>query len=164
MEKLEQVYNEYYMTLVYFATKYTKDRMAAEDIVSDLFVEKRMEIENSPNTSIRALLFISTKNLCINHIKGIIRHIKAHKRIFYSLEEQDFSYNVAESSFIGSLFNEIQNLSIQRKTILISYLQGKKTKTIAKELNINAQTVRNLKTLAISDLRKLALNHQKTIK
>ena len=66
------VFRDYYKPLVRYGTTFLKDSDEAEDIVQQVFVslwEKRTQLDI--HTSIRAVLYKSVQNACLNKIKHL---------------------------------------------------------------------------------------------
>ena len=71
----ELVFRAYYTQLVVFTTKITGSQDEAEDIVTEVFLAlfKRCNLfDSEPN--IRAFLYVSARNRCLNYLKSKKRH------------------------------------------------------------------------------------------
>src|SRR6478735_6603376 len=62
------IYNRNYDPLVFFARKFLFDPLAAEDIVTELFLKywQKQDQFHSP-VAVKTFLYIGTRNACINH-------------------------------------------------------------------------------------------------
>jgi len=150
-------FKRHHQSLCYFATKLVQDRGQAEDIVADCFVklwERRERFASAEK--IKAFLFISCRNNCLNYLRDLKRKTAAQALYLKQLEvnSQDVLYEIIDTEIIDLLAREIEELPEKcREVFKLLYLEGKKTDEVARELDLNVQTVRNHKTRAIELLK-----------
>jgi RNA polymerase sigma-70 factor (family 1) len=151
------IYNRFYNPLVYFARKLLSDPLAAEDIVTEIFLkfwEKHHQFTSL--YAAKAYLYISTKNACINHQKNA-RHQARAKADLYVLSEQfDDSVlkSIMQTEFLREVYYVVESLPAQcRKIILLSYIGGLSNQQIARRMQISVHTVRNQKVRGIQLVR-----------
>jgi RNA polymerase sigma-70 factor (family 1) len=143
-----KVYQTFYPALCFFARRMIKDGPAAEDIVTDIFVkywEKQFEFKTVYN--VKAFLYISTRNACLNHINKVnyqsriregIQHVTGE--IWSSLNEciyNDVLY------LVFTIINELPEKC--KQVMLLSFFNGEKSSEVAEQMNISIHTVRNQK-------------------
>ena len=151
-----QLFNEYYIILSVFASKYVKDLDVAKEIVQDFFVHL-FEIHDSLiiNTSLKAYLFHSVKNKCLNHIK----HIQLHEKHLQNLKiiseiSTDTENIIRESELEYQIFQIVRKLPDQcQKIFRLSRVEGIKNREIAANLNISIRTVETQISKALKILR-----------
>lgn len=147
----------HYKGLCYFASRMLQDSMEAEEIVSDCFYklwERRQTFETA--AKIKAFLYISCRNACLNQLKKIRRKTQPEQEYLRQLEEADemVLYEVIETEILTLLSQEIEELPDKcREIFKLIYFDGRKTDEIANELGLSVQTVRNHKTRAIELLK-----------
>ena len=154
----EFLFNKYYEALCGFAEVYLKSQDVASDIVSDFFIKlwnHRHQI--NINVSVRAFIFKSVKNACLNHIRD-------EKAASYNYEDfSDILISTELSPHEKMEFSELQKeidmitheLPERRKLVLTLKLKaGLSNKEIAGTLNISENTVKNQLAHARSSLRE----------
>jgi len=157
--EFEKVYNEFYPALCYFARRLiaNHDGPTAEDIVTEIFLkyrDKQVQFETVYN--VKAFLYISTRNACINHNKNVAYQLGILEKIqltgefaWVSLNEQVYK------DVVDLIFNLINELPEKCKLVMILlFSKGKETWQVADQMNISKHTVRNQKTRAIQLIKE----------
>lgn len=164
----EALFKTHYARLCFYANTIVGNISVSEEIVSDIFTEiweKRTQIEF--NSSIKAYLYKSVYNRCINYIK----HVKVENTyVNYLLKNESKnlfsempSYAYDEKVMNKEIKTAIDNLPEQcRNIFLLSRVQNKKYHEIAAILELSPKTVENQMTIALRKLRE-ALKHLFTI-
>lgn len=170
-QKFKTVYISYYAKMKRFAYRYLLSEVEAENIVHDIFLEL---LENKglffAPTNMMAYLFSAVKNKCIDHLRkqDLIRRTEEEMQ-----EEQAITLQLNLNSlevFDENLFSskEIEELIRKaigslpekcRKIFIMNKFQGKKQKTIAKELGITVNTVETQMRIAYKKLKKELTNY-----
>jgi RNA polymerase sigma-70 factor (family 1) len=157
------VYNEYYFRVYEFASKYLPSGEDAEDITADSFAklwQKRNEFDSLDH--IRAFLFTTAKNACLNFLQHTKIKDAKHAEILHSLttsQRDNFYLEEIRAELMTLVYAEVEKMPVKMKQIfLLSYREGLKPAEIAERLNISVQTVSNQKVNAIN-LLKTALGH-----
>jgi RNA polymerase sigma-70 factor (ECF subfamily) len=159
-DALKSLLKQYYNTLCLFAERLVNTKPAAEDIVGESFIKlwnKRGDFESTQN--IKAFLYITVRNACLNYLKQTKRELLNQKQLAYlSGEKEEFVLNaMIRAEVVREIMNEIENLPEQcRKVLKLAYLEGLQNKEVAKVLNISVHTVKNQKARAIQ-LMKMRL-------
>ncbi|MBN2662399.1 MAG: RNA polymerase sigma-70 factor [Bacteroidales bacterium] len=155
--KFEEIFKLHYSELCSFAYNFTNDLEDAEETVQDVFYKLWSNKENLEiKTSIRAYLFSSVKNSCLNKKKHI--EIREQYKEHNEKELQNNNTNV-EDFFEASELEEkirtaIDKLPLQRKKVFIlSRYEGLKYKEIAEKLDISVKTVENQISSALKFLK-----------
>lgn len=151
----------HYKSLCYFAMPLTKDTQQAEDTVAECFFklwELRTEFQTEQN--IKAFLYISCRNACLNHLRNLKRRNAAQELYFSQLEagEETILYQIIEMEVLHMLSCEIEELPTKcREVFKMIYIENKKTIEIANLLGISVKTVRGHKARAIDLLKSQLL-------
>ena len=156
----EAVYNMYYKGLCNYAETITKEKSMAEDAVSEVFL-KMWEARDSIiiKGSLKAYLFRSVYNQCINMIKHVNVQNKYRGFFNHHLPLNHYDTHYPLSYVIENEINDILNKSIEelpykcRKIFTMSRIDGMKHEEIANELNISVNTVRTHIRRALEKLR-----------
>jgi len=156
-QQYEHIFRLHYSELCSFAVSFLEDLEDAEEIVQDIFVS----LWNNKNdinikVSIRAYLFMSVKNACLNKIK----HIKIREK-YKQFNEIEIENNFIDLDKILNanelelkIKEAIDKLPSERKKIFIlSRYEDLKYKEIAEKLNISIKTVENQIGSALKFLR-----------
>lgn len=161
---LHRVYSLYLRPLCYFTEQLVSNTMAAEDIVSECFIQAFQKKADFPTLSqLKAFLYTSAKNAAFNYLKAKKRHDNIHQSIgeattAFSAGSED-AYIKAEA--MRAIFQEIEKLPPQcRQVVVLSVVEGKRAQEIAEELNIAYQTVLNQKAKGVNLLRVALLKNQ----
>src|ERR1044071_699800 len=162
---LAHFYKLHFRPLCYFAERLTNNKHEAEDIAAETFAKlwKIRENFDSP-TNVKAFLYISVRNACLNYIKFIKRQNQAQKEMLYlatdSEEDETFLLEV-ETSVLHHIYEEVENLPAQCKKIFkMIFFEGMSTAEIAEALKLSPNTVLNQKARAYRLLRVVLLKKQ----
>ncbi|WP_262697107.1 RNA polymerase sigma factor [Chitinophaga lutea] len=152
------IFRRHYKALCFFGTSITQDAQEAEDLVQETFSklwDKRADFPTTAN--IKAFLYISTKNACLNFLRQKQRQTEKEKDFSYLQDDETsaaFDPVLAETEIIRELYNEIEQLPAQcRRVFKMSYLEGRKNEEIAAALGISYNTVRTQKLRALKLIR-----------
>lgn len=156
-KSLQCLFRLYYRPLRFFATRLLKDEFIAEDIVEESFIklwQRKTDFANLQN--IKAFLYISTKNACLNVLKQQQRDIVSKNQLAYLLsEKEEFILNeMVRSEVLEEVTKKIETLPGQcRKIFIMSFINGYKNHEIAAALRISVHTVKNQKIRAVQLLK-----------
>jgi RNA polymerase sigma-70 factor (ECF subfamily) len=156
-QMLDEWINRFGKKLIQLSFYYMKEKMAAEDIVQDVFIKVYSNIEqfeNHPN--IDFLLCRMTINRSKDVMKSWVFRKQRLVKVFpiteskSDLPEAELIKKVSENELMGSILS----LSIKyREVILLFYFEGYKTREIAELLNEKESTVRVRLSRGIKKLR-----------
>lgn len=163
--RFEEIYLSYFSKMKRFAREYVVSEEDAENIVHDVFAElwedKRIF---GLSLNLVAYLFTAIKNKCLNHLR---HQLVVHETASRLQEEYRLSLRMNLDSlelfdqrvFSGddiekAISRALDTLSEKCRTIFImSKLEGKKQKEIARELAISINTVETQMGIAYKKLR-----------
>ncbi|WP_442588130.1 RNA polymerase sigma-70 factor [Pedobacter sp. AW31-3R] len=151
------IFKQFYPPLCFFCNRLLSNKAAAEEIVQDVLykVWEKNEDFNSL-ISIKAFLYISTRNASMNYIDKEQRKLKRETAMFVRNEEFDEPVirEIIYAEVLNELRTEINNLPEQcGKVIRMLYEEDMKPQEIADELNIKVSTVYNQKMRGIAILK-----------
>lgn len=156
-------FNLYYAPLCYFAERMIHDRQAAEDIVEDTFMKlwkKHMDFGSIQN--IKAFLYITTRNACLNHLKQYQRDAVSRREMAYlNGDSDDFVLNsIIRTEVMAEIYRQIEKLPTQsRKVLKMSVFDNMRNHEIAAALDVSIHTVKNQKVRAMQLLRMNICRH-----
>lgn len=157
----EALFTKYYPQIVRFAEGYLFDKQACEDIAQNIFIyfwEKAARI--NLDVSIKAYLFESVRNRCINHLRDLHIHDRHNLLYIESQLNQENYTDFQDPEIIGKLNQAIAQLPDQMAVIFkLKYLEGKKIREIAQENRISENTVKTQLQRAKDKLRKILVKN-----
>jgi RNA polymerase sigma-70 factor (family 1) len=156
-QALTYIFELHNRALCYFAERLTGDKGESEDIVADSFFKlwaKRTDFETLQ--SIKAFLYITTRNACFDFLKHRKRSKSSHQEILYLAPDNDDAIlrTMIETELLQRIYGEIDRLPKKcRDVFKLFHFEGLSTQQIADKLNISKQNVLNQKARAIQLLR-----------
>jgi RNA polymerase sigma-70 factor (ECF subfamily) len=153
-ESYRSIFNMLYSAMCLFAKKFINDYDDVEDITQEIFIElwnQRAKFESIDQ--IKAFLYLSIKNRCINFIKHQAVKEK-YSQISQINQEEHFDEYIVEVDAIQHLSNAINELPEQRKLIMQLSMQGLANNEIAENMEISINTVKLHKKIAYKELRE----------
>ena len=151
------LFNEFYPALVQFAFSFINNEEAAKDIVQEIFIriwEKKVKFENE--LLLRKYLYLSTQNKCFTYLRDRkVQHYHKQQIIdnYQEQEESNIIHSLIKEEVYRQLLSSVEQLPPQCKKICLLTLDGKKPSEIAKELDLNVETVKKQKKIALKRLQ-----------
>jgi RNA polymerase sigma-70 factor (family 1) len=162
-EIFNQVFKEYYSSLVYYARNFLQEKEAAKDIAQDVLAklwQMRGAMKNEQN--IKGFLFVSTRNACLNYL----RHNKVVKEMMHKLPDF-FEKSATEVENVAKLETEVVSVEVlefitkalsqmpdKYQTIIrLFYFENKSLQEVSTLLEIPYPTVSTHKIRAIKLLK-----------
>lgn len=150
------IFNMHYKPLLFFASRLLKEEEAAEDAVTSAFTklwDKRATIEKAE--AIKSYLYTAVRNDCLNRIRNDKRAKKNMASIpLHQQWDEPILHHIIEAETLHQIHRACEMLPPQcGKIFRMFYLEGKDYKTIARELNLSIDTVRNQKRRALLIIR-----------
>ncbi len=155
-----KVFDLYYRSVLYYALKILQDDIYAEDIVSESF-RKAWEYRERFETlrHLENFLYFVTRNACISYLRSdrVVQNTeKEWSRI--SGDDPDgrspIDLERVRTNLLAAIYKKLEELP-GGDILRMSYLEGKSTKEIARELNITENTVYITKSRSLKVLRSL---------
>ena len=154
-DTFETYFDNFFRPLCAFGYRYIADTETIQDLVQSVFIsfwDQRRNFENEK--AVKAFLYTSVKNKCLNHLKHLSVRQKHEEQLIYELESTElFNQQVIEEDTFNLLYQEIDNLPNSAKKIMLLALKGLKNKEIAEALGISENTVKTQKKIAYSKLK-----------
>jgi RNA polymerase sigma-70 factor, ECF subfamily len=150
----EALFRLHYKPLCAFALGYLKDPDKAEDLVQDLFFRLWLDREKVQVTiSLKAYLFASVRNRCLNALKSGSRLVVLNEALEEHAEDQVRSED-EHAERIARVQAAIEALPEERRKVFkLSRYEGLKYHEIAGRLGISVKTVENQMGSALRTLR-----------
>ncbi len=159
------VFDIYFESLQVFAKMYVEDEEIAKDMVQEVFYKlwkKRSSLPEKLN--IKAYLYQSLKNNCLNYLKRLKVQAKYKKRVLDNYNDLQLNYEaLLQLNFDAVSFNELLeklNKSINqlppkcKEVFELSRNDGLKNREIAEQLNISVKAVEGHISKALKQLKK----------
>jgi RNA polymerase sigma-70 factor (family 1) len=143
----DQLFKKYHRSLILYATQIVRDRIVAEDLVSEAFFKFLLNVNDEKSESSKlGFLYACTRNVCIDFIRRQKLKERLLKNIFrHSQEYEDITLNlIIRKELVAKVRNAIETLPpVCKRVITLSYMHGLNRVEIAQELKISPNTVRN---------------------
>lgn len=151
-------FKSYYQSLCFFANRFVRDTLTAEDIVGEVSIkvwEKRETLQHA--AALKNYFYISIRRACLRFLDE--RNRKAIKAEDIP-EEYNSQASVLENIIRAEVLQEVDaallNLPPQcRKVFTKLYIEGKTTAEAAKELQLSVSTIKTQKERGLVILRKI---------
>lgn len=157
----KQLFDKFLNEIVSFGARISGNREEGKDIALYAF-NKLWELRGKFKTieNIRAFLYITVRNNCLNYLKAEERKRKAQKEILYTSAyagqesiEDHVHIKLINAHLVHCFHEEVESLSPQcKKVVRLSY-EGLSNAQIATTLNTSIKTVEVQKTKGLKKLR-----------
>jgi RNA polymerase sigma-70 factor (ECF subfamily) len=152
------IFSCYYPSLRFFASRLMAGLAIYEDITQESFIRLWQKHDAfSCENSIKAFLYIVTRNACLNMIKHWQRQQKNQKH--WAVD-----WNEADDNVLGRIMRTDVSNQVQaavntlppecRRIIWLGYMEGLGNREIAKQLQLSIHTVKNQKSRGLHLLKK----------
>ncbi|MBL1410432.1 RNA polymerase sigma factor [Sphingobacterium faecale] len=154
------VFKTFQPALVFFANRMlsSQDITEAEEVVQDVFMRFYARKKNFQKiSSIKAFLYISTKNRCLQLLeKDAVRQRRFQDyRYMYTDVQDSILDDILYSELIRELSDAIEQLPPQCRAVIKYFLEeGKNAKEIASLLGVSVSTINNQKSKGVALLKK----------
>ena len=166
-EAFETLFRKYFKVLTVFADRILCDLDQAEDVVQDVFVKFFESKEKlKVHTSIKALLYQSVRNKCLDHLRSINMKMHHHEEILINAKGEELIHSdlLLQTELEEKIYRAISQLPDQcQKIFTMNRLEGKRNQEIADELNISKRTVETQISNALKKLRTEIFQYLKTL-
>ncbi|WP_300355642.1 RNA polymerase sigma-70 factor [Fluviicola sp.] len=156
LKTFEMVFRDYYKPLVRYGNTFLKDSDETEDVVQQVFVslwEKRTQLDI--HTSIRAVLYKSVQNACLNKIKHLkVRDTYAEEMMAVAVPEET-SDPVQVNELNERIQQALESMPEQCGRIFkMSRFEQLRYQEIADQLGLSVKTVENQMGKALKIVRE----------
>ena len=156
---VEEAYIKYKSILILEVLKLTKDYSLAEDCVQDAFLvlNRRMLMGEFENINLKAFLSSVSHNIALKYISSNSRELAAGDYIDL-IKFNEAECDSGEILFLENheyIINAIKALApIERRVLVLRYVNGLKYEDISKALNLNINSVKYLLNKSVKILKK----------
>ncbi|MBD8501107.1 sigma-70 family RNA polymerase sigma factor [Paenibacillus arenosi] len=159
MDAFEQFYEQYSSLVFHIALKMMNDRMEAEDICHDVFLEafRKADQFDSKRGSLEAWLAVKTRSRCLDRMRRQKRTIceDALTDMPTAIESTTPEEHVIRRLDEEHLYEAIQQIpKTQRETLIGFYYESQTQQQIAQKMNYPLGTVKSLIRYGIQNIRK----------
>ncbi|WP_051217143.1 RNA polymerase sigma factor [Paenibacillus assamensis] len=159
MIAFEQFYEQYSSLVFHIALKMMNDRMEAEDICHDVFLEafRKADQFDSKRGSLEAWLAVKTRSRCLDRMRRQKRTIceDALTDMPTAIEATTPEERVIRRLDEEQLYEAIQQIpKTQRETLIGFYYESQTQQQIAQKMNYPLGTVKSLIRYGIQNIRK----------
>lgn len=150
-------FRQYYTSLCFFANSIVHNEDEAQDIVQDCFVKlwNRQTI-NERSETVKSFLYTTVRNKCLDFLrkKKVIK--KAELQIIKSnYAEFEYFDEVAFAEMVRQVIERIEELPASTQQVFkLYYIDGKKYREIANEINSTPEAIRKQKARALKVIRQ----------
>ena len=157
---IEHLFKKYGRSLTFLGIKLTKNKEVAKDIVSMTFaklLERHITVESEEKA--KGYIYTSVANACKNLLKYDARHPTDYvddmpKTFSFLSEDTTAIHAIIKTETYRLLMEEIEKLPyIQNKICMMFFFEGISCREIASKSSMNIKTVRNLKAIAVDNLK-----------
>ncbi len=153
-EVFGRIFKAQYPGLYYYALQLLKDAEASRDIVSDTFARVWNDFDSCELQTLPAFLLKTVRNRCLDHL----RHDAVHAQYAdYYLRAVDECYvsgdeNTERQRLVGEMLDLLPETT--RHVLEECYLNHKKYREVAEEMNVCQETVKRHIMKALKLLRE----------
>jgi RNA polymerase sigma-70 factor, ECF subfamily len=153
----EKIYNLYVKKVYYFALRYLRNNLDAEEMVQEVFTkiwENRSNL--NPDLSFSGYLLTITKNTIFNENRKKVNHQAYCDYVlnYLQMNMRDLEREIIYQDLMEKVNKSISNLPPKRQEIFrLSRLGGLSHKEISLKLDISEKTIETHMRLALKDLK-----------
>lgn len=151
------LFEAFYRSLCFFATKIIHDPNAAEDIVQDVFINFwKHDLKTFPNfKTVKTFLYNSVQNRSLNYLRDMEIQRRNYQQLdLHEDEDEHYMYQQIRSEVVAEIFAAIEELPEKcREIFKMSYIENQEEKEIAAQLNVSVNTVKTQKLRAKNYLK-----------
>ena len=148
------IYERYFAALSRYAQGIVESEPVSADIVQDAFVALwRMRRNFSSEAAVRSFLYVTVRNLSLNHVKH--ENVK-HRRLGImerEMKEADRARKIISTEVERQLVDSLNQLPRECRNVLKMSIEGKSYREIGEILDIAVSTVRNHRIRAVKLLK-----------
>ena len=162
----DRVFDEYFAQIQFFATRLIGDPEEAKDIVIRAFQSMwGLKANFETLNNIKAFLYITTKNNCLNFLQYRQRQEAGRKeyetRLLQAGNDKSIEMLMMEAELLQLIHARIEELPKKcREIFKLTYFEGMKAGEIAKQLNISTSTITTQRSIAIKYLKAVLSEEQ----
>ena len=147
-------YEKYYHPLCLCVRRILKDEALMHDVVQEAFIElwkSRLSVESELH--LKMFLYQVVRHRCLNFLKTKKIEEKYLHENFLQCEENDWTNRVIEEEIHRLVIQEIENLPMEQRKVVLLHLEGKDNPEIAEIMHLSVNTVKTHKARARKTLK-----------
>lgn len=163
-DNINTIYKNYATAMVFFATRIVHDKDLAQEIVGNVWLkllESNKKFKSEEN--VKAFMYVCVKNASYDSLK-LGKSRSARDALFFELNEnteRDILYEMINTELLRLLVGEIEKLTGKYKIVCKHiFLDGLSNQETAILLKMPVSTVKNIKFIAINNLKYAFLNYK----
>lgn len=166
--RFNEVFDQYFSPLCYFAEKIIKSREDAKDIVVESFQKYWLRKEDfGAPAQVKSFLYLVTRNACFDFLKKM-KMINSKSTDFPELFNSDMEETAARLEVEAELLRKIYKVATQlppkcKDIFQLTYFEGLNTAQVAERLNTTTTNVTSQKSRALKILRIALAADEKSI-
>lgn len=150
MDILELLFTSYYQQFKNYAAMKVNDPIVAHDIVMDAMITVDKKCDKSWTLGhLKAYLFTAIKNKCIDFVRKRKYERSINDRLDIAL------YDTLKEDYSKQMHSLIEELKPSYRKVLELDLKGMDSFEIATELNMKVESVHQIRSRAILELKKI---------
>jgi RNA polymerase sigma-70 factor (ECF subfamily) len=161
-EQFHHVYSEFYKSFCFFANRYLKNPVQAEDIVSEVAIkvwEKRDSLQNAG--ALKNYFYTAIRNACFDALRKE-KAMESRLTDFTSpaIETKNMLEHIIYSETMQKVESALHKLPPQcRKVFINLFIEGKSLAETAEEMQLSLSTIKNQRQRGIRLLRHSLIDH-----
>ena len=148
------IYERYFAALCLYARGFVESEPVSADIAQDAFVALWRMRRNFPSeAAVRSFLYVTARNLSLNHIKH--EHVKSRRlgNMGREMMEAGQARRIISAEVERQLVDSMEQLPRECRNVLKMSIEGKSYREIGEILDIAVSTVRNHRIRAVKLLK-----------
>lgn len=151
--EFEKVFHLFNPALCFFARRLVNDGAIAQDIVTEVFVKFWQKQSDFKTVySVKAFLYISTRNACLNHNQQVQYQTRIRETI--RLQSNDIEAGGMNEAIHAEVLRQVYTIVNElpekcKEVMLLSYTKGLDCHEIARRMRLSVHTVRNQKNRGV---------------
>lgn len=141
------LYEQFYVPMVLFASKYIRDEEAAKDVVQEFLISmlgQKKQFENI--IALKVYLYNSVKNRCLNYIRHERVREEYEAKAIQEFDDVDLFWDrVMEEDVYVRVMQAVEELPRQYRNVMVLSLEGYKISEVAEQMGIALDTAKEYK-------------------
>ena len=153
-QMIEQLFNDHYQRLFYYAYDLTNDEEASKDLVNESFASLLEKIDELKEDHLDGYLFVSIRNRCFSYLEKQRREDRYRDYCMTTFTEEDEEYWKTMEDRIKEMNEEIVQMPERTQFVLRQcYFEDRSYLEVANMLGISSDGVKHHIVKAFQKLR-----------
>lgn len=156
----DSLFRQYYSPLLMFALQYVDDADDAHDIVGAAYEDLWNKFFDIDLSTVKSYLYVSVRNLCIDRLRRQKCHQRYVEFVRITATTTETADAALDQNYKERLVKNVFNLLKPPTSDILRacYIDGKKYKEVAAEMNISVSTVKKHIIKALKIIREMRKN------